>query len=109
VADLRSGGGGRYAAVHVARTRRKRAVLALAAGEPAVLGHLASRLSAADRSRSRARLICDGLLALVPRLGRCAVVRRFSGTSDTFAALVSDRNLVLAGMSAAATHGLAAA
>jgi segregation and condensation protein B len=81
------------------------AVLALAAGDPAILSHLAGRLSATDRSRSRVRLLADGLLALVPRLGRRAVVRRFSPSRDTVAALASDRNIVLAGVSAAATHG----
>jgi segregation and condensation protein B len=78
------------------------AILALVAGDPAMLSHLAGRLSAADRSRSRARLLTDGLLALVPRLSRRAVVRRFSGSQDTVAALASDRNIVLAGVSAAA-------
>jgi hypothetical protein len=62
------------------------------------------RLSAADRSRSRARLLADGLLALVPRLGRRAVVRRFSVSPETVAALASDRSIVLAGVSAAAAH-----
>jgi segregation and condensation protein B len=81
------------------------AVLALAAGDPAMLSHLAGRLSAADRSRSRARLLTEGLLALVPRLGRRAVVRRFSASPDAAAALASDRNIVLAGASAAAAHG----
>jgi segregation and condensation protein B len=80
-------------------------VLALAAGDPAMLSHLAGRLSAADRSRSRARLLAEGLLALVPRLGRRAVVRRFSASEDNVAALASDRNIVLAGVSAAAAHG----
>jgi excisionase family DNA binding protein len=80
------------------------AVLALAAGDAAMLGHLAGRLSAADRSRSRARVLTEGLLALVSRLGRRAVVRRFSATHDTVAALASDRNIVLGGVSAAAAH-----
>jgi segregation and condensation protein B len=80
------------------------AVLALAAGDPATLAHLAGRLSAADRSRSRARLLAEGLLALVPRLGRRAVVRRFSCSSDTVDALASDRNIVLGGVSAAVAH-----
>jgi segregation and condensation protein B len=83
------------------------AVLALAAGDAAMLSHLAGRLSAADRSRARARLLAEGLLGLVPRLGRRAIVRRFWGTPDTAAALASDRNIVLAGVSAAAAHGWA--
>jgi segregation and condensation protein B len=83
------------------------AVLALATGDPAMLSHLAGRLSAADRSRSRARLMAGGLLALVPRLARRAVVRRFSGTHGAVAALASDRNIVLAGVSASAAHGWA--
>jgi segregation and condensation protein B len=85
------------------------AVLALAEGDPAMLSHLAGRLSAADRSRSRARLLANGLLALVPRLGRRAVVRRFSASDDHVAALISDRNIVLAGVSAAAAQGRALA
>ncbi len=42
---------------------------------------------------------------LVPPLGRRAVVRRFSASHDTVAALASDRSIVLAGVSAAAAHG----
>jgi chromosome segregation and condensation protein ScpB len=83
------------------------AVLALAAGDPAMLSHLAGRLSAAERSRARSRLLTEGLLGLVPRLGRRAVVRRFTGTVDVVTALAQDPRILLAGASGAATHGWA--
>jgi hypothetical protein len=69
--------------------------------------HVAGRLSAADRSRARGRLLTEGLLALVPRLGRRAIVRRFAGTGDAIAALAQDARILLAGVSAAEAHGWA--
>ncbi len=83
------------------------AVLALAVGEAAMLTHLAGRLSAAGRSRARGRLLAEGFLALVPRLGRRAVVRRFSGSAEAATELASDPRIVLGGVSAAAAHGWA--
>ncbi len=67
--------------------------------------HLAARLSPADRSRARARLLSDGLLGLVPRLGRGAIVRHFAADASAAAVLADDADVVLAGGSAAAAHG----
>jgi excisionase family DNA binding protein len=81
------------------------AVLALAAGDPAMLTHVAGRLSAADRSRARRRLLADGLITLVPRLGRRGVVRRFAGRAEVVADLIHDPDVALGGVSAAIAHG----
>jgi hypothetical protein len=58
------------------------------------------------RSRLRRGLALEGLVALAPRLERRAEVRRYDGHSGEIAHVLSDRRLVLSGISAARAVGL---
>lgn len=76
------------------------AVLALASDDPAWRTHVAGLLGSLDRSRAKARLTAQGLLALVPRLERRAEVRRFHASRERLGDLAADARLVLTGASA---------
>jgi len=82
------------------------ATLALATGDPALVAHLRRLFpDRTERARVRTRLEREGLLAIVPRLHRRAVVRRFSASAEAVEELARDPGLVLTGVPAARALG----
>jgi len=82
------------------------ATLALATGDPGLVAHLRRLFpDRTERARVRTRLEREGLLALVPRMHRRAVIRRFSASAEASEELARDPGLVLTGLPAARALG----